>query len=225
MPITDILNRNADLYPNDIALVEINPKYENQSKMTWREYSLIEASPNESYRTEISWSEFNKRANRFANLLLARGIKKGDKVAILLMNCLEWLPIYFGVLKAGAMAVPLNYRYTADEIEYCLKLADCDVLIFGPEFIGRIEEICDCIPRVHTKLYVGDDCPTFAENYNSLVTYCSSNTPAISMTDDDFGSNLLFFGDYRLSQGNSSCSQKSYACSQDRTKPSSANKR
>ncbi len=185
MPITDILNKNAELYPNDVALVEINPNYENQSKLTWREYSLIEANPNESYRTEITWSEFDKRANRFANLLLARGIKKGDKVAILLMNCLEWLPIYFGVLKAGAMAVPLNYRYTADEIEYCLKLADCDVLVFGPEFIGRVEEICDCIPRVHTKLYVGDDCPTFAESYNNLVTYCSSKTPVISMTDDD----------------------------------------
>ena len=185
MPITDILNKNAELYPNDVALVEINPNYENQSKLTWREYSLIEANPNESYRTEITWSEFDNRANRFANLLLARGIKKGDKVAILLMNCLEWLPIYFGVLKAGAMAVPLNYRYTADEIEYCLKLADCDVLVFGPEFIGRVEEICDCIPRVHTKLYVGDDCPTFAESYNNLVTYCSSKTPMISMTDDD----------------------------------------
>ena len=185
MPITDILNKNAELYPNDVALVEINPNYENQSKLTWREYSLIEANPNESYRTEITWSEFDKRANRFANLLLARGIKKGDKVAILLMNCLEWLPVYFGVLKAGAMAVPLNYRYTADEIEYCLKLADCDVLVFGPEFIGRVEEICDCIPRVHTKLYVGDDCPTFAESYNNLVTYCSSKTPMISMTDDD----------------------------------------
>ena len=40
------------------------------------------------------------------------GVKKGDKVAILLMNCLEWLPIYFGILKSGAMAVPLNFRYS-----------------------------------------------------------------------------------------------------------------
>lgn len=185
MPITEILNKNADFYPNDVALVEINPKYENQTKMTWREYSLIEASPNESYRTEITWSEFNKKANRFANLLLTRGIKKGDKVAILLMNCLEWLPVYFGILKSGAMAVPLNYRYTADEIKYCLELADCDMIVFGPEFTGRVEEICDRIPRVKTWLYVGDDCPTFAESYTKLVTYCSSKNPCISLTDED----------------------------------------
>ena len=44
----------------------------------------------------------------FANLLFTRGIKKGDKVAILMMNCLEWLPIYFGILKTGALVVPMN---------------------------------------------------------------------------------------------------------------------
>ncbi len=185
MPITDILKKNADFYPNDTALVEINPKLENQTRMTWREYSLIEASPNEAYRSEITWSEFNKKANRFANLLLTRGIKKGDKVAILLMNCLEWLPIYFGILKTGALAVPLNYRYTSDEIKYCLNLADADAILFGPEFTGRVEELCDTIPRVKAWFYVGEDCPTFAESYDRLVTYCSSKAPDIKLTDDD----------------------------------------
>ena len=66
------------------------------------------------YRREITWNVFNEKANRFANLLVERGIKKGEKVGILLMNCLEWLPIYFGILKAGALAVPLNFRYSAD---------------------------------------------------------------------------------------------------------------
>ena len=148
MPITEILNKNADFYPNDISLVEINPKMENQARLTWREYSLIESNPNMAYRRELTWSEFNKKSNRFANLLLTRGIKKGDKVAILLMNCLEWLPIYFGILKTGALAVPLNYRYESEEIKYCLKLADVDAIVFGPEFIGRVEEICHKIPKV-----------------------------------------------------------------------------
>lgn len=186
MPITDILKKNADFYPNDIALTEINPKLENQTKMTWREYSLIQTNPREAYRKEITWSEFNKKANRFANLLLSRGIKKGDKVAILLMNCIEWLPIYFGVLKSGAMAVPLNYRYTADEIKYCLELADADALVFGAEFTGRVEQICSRVKRVRLWLYNGEDCPTFAESYDKLVTYCSTKNPDISLTDDDF---------------------------------------
>ncbi len=185
MPITDILNKNADFYPSDVSLVEINPKMEEQTRMTWREYSLIVTNPNEVYRKEITWSEFNKKANRFANLLLSRGIKKGDKVAILMMNCIEWLPIYFGILKAGAMAVPLNYRYTADEIKYCLELADADAIVFGPEFTGRIEQIYSRVRRINLWLYAGEECPTFAESYDRLVTYCSTKTPDVKLTDDD----------------------------------------
>ena len=185
MPITDILNKNADFYPGDVALVEINPHNENRSRMTWREYALIEANPNEAYRREITWSDFNKEANRFANLLLTRGVKKGDKVALLLMNCIEWLPIYFGVLKAGAMVVPLNYRYTAEEIRYCLDLADADFIVFGPEFTGRIEQICAHIHRVKAWLYVGGDCPSFAESCQKLASYCSERSPQIKLTDDD----------------------------------------
>lgn len=187
MPITEILAKNARLYRDEVALVEINPSLPDEKKLTWREYSLIEASKNDPFRTEITWCEFDKKANRFANLLLSRGIKKGDKVAILLMNCLEWLPIYFGILKTGALAVPMNFRYTAEEIRYCTDLADVDVLVFGPEFIGRVEEVCDRMPRVRYMFYVGDDCPTFAESYNKLVTYASSHAPEIKLSDEDDG--------------------------------------
>lgn len=186
MPITEILVENAKKYRDEIALVEINPSLPDEKHVTWKEYSLIESSTKDPFRTEITWGEFDKKANKFANLLLSRGIKQGDKVAILLMNCLEWLPIYFGILKTGALAVPMNYRYTANEIRYCSDLADVDVLVFGPEFIGRVEEICERMPKVKYKLYVGDDCPTFAESYNRLVTYTSSHAPEIKLNDDDF---------------------------------------
>ena len=183
--ICDILERNAQEWPRDVALVEINPQELENRRTTWREYSLIESSPIEAFRSEMTWGDFNLKANRFANFLLSRGFKKGDKVAILLMNCLEWLPIYFGILKAGCLAVPLNFRYTADEIKYCLELADADALVFGPEFIGRVEQIIDLVPRLKIRLYVGDDCPSFAESYRNLVSYASSRTPTISLTPED----------------------------------------
>lgn len=185
MVITDLLERNAAEFGNDVALVEINPTQEGMQRMTWKEYSLIEGSTNDAFRSEITWKEFNKAANRFANLLLSRGIGKGDKVAILLMNSLEWLPIYFGILKTGALAVPLNYRYTADEIKYCTDLSESDVLIFGPEFTGRVEAICNRLKGVKYTFYVGGDCPTFAESYDRLVTYCSTKNPGIKLTEDD----------------------------------------
>ena len=185
MPITDILEQNAKLYGNDVALVEINPQELEKRHTTWREYSLIEPSPTDTFRSEITWQEFNDKANRFANFLMTRHIRKGKKVALLLMNCLEWLPIYFGILKTGALAVPLNFRYTADEIKYCLELADVDMLVFGPSFIGRVESICDRIPRVKSYIYVGEDCPSFAEPYANLVSYCSHKTPTVQISDED----------------------------------------
>lgn len=185
MPITDILEHNATLFKNDVSLVELNPGDDDKPRMTWREYSLIESTSRARFRKEITWGEFNVQANRFANLLLSRGVKKGDKIAILLMNCIEWLPIYFGILKTGAIAVPLNFRYTADEIKYCCKLAEVDGIVFGPEFIGRMEEICDRMPKVKLMLYAGEDCPSFAESYDELIEYCSSRTPQIDIKDSD----------------------------------------
>ena len=187
MIITDFLTRNAKDFGNDVALVEINPQAQTNQRITWKEFSLIESDPNSgSVRTEMTWEEFERRSNLFANLLLSRGVKKGDKIAILLMNCLEWLPIYFGILKTGALAVPLNYRYTSEEIRYCLNLSDASLLVFGPEFIGRVEEICDRMPKVKYTFYVGADCPRFAESYDKLVTYCSSQNPNVTLTENDY---------------------------------------
>ncbi|MEL4105743.1 AMP-binding protein [Oscillospiraceae bacterium WX1] len=187
MPITEILERNCKLYGGDVCLVEINPEQKNRRHVTWKEYDLIEPSYAPYYRREITWNIFNEKANRFANFLLGCGITKGNKVAILMMNGLEWLPIYFGILKTGALAVPLNFRYTSAEIKYCLDLAEADALIFGPEFIGRVEEIAEDIVKNRLLLYAGEGaCPSFAECYAALTADCSSASPDIKLTDDDF---------------------------------------
>ena len=185
MPITELLEKNCREKGNEICLVEINPEVKEVRRVTWKEFELMEPNPTTHYRREITWNVFNEKANRFANLLINRGVVKGDKVGILLMNCLEWLPIYFGILKAGALAVPLNFRYTPDEIEYCVNLAEVDVLVFGPEFIGRVEEIADSISKNRLLFFVGDGCPSFAEDYTSLTANCSSQTPDVVITDED----------------------------------------
>ena len=80
MPITELLTRNATYFKDDIALVEINPEVKSIPHITWREYSLIESKRGGAFRKQLTWGEFEVKANRFANLLLTRGIKKGDKV-------------------------------------------------------------------------------------------------------------------------------------------------
>ena len=186
MVITEFLERNARLYRDEVALVEINPSHERDKAKTWREFSLIERSrPDEPYRREITWGQFDKKANRFANLLLSRGLKRGTKVGILLMNCLEWLPIYFGILKAGCLAVPLNFRYSSDEIRYCLDLADVEALVFGPEFIDRLEPVLPDLARVRQWFYVGKRIPEWAESYRELVGYCSLEAPPVHLEPHD----------------------------------------
>ena len=186
MPITEILEKNSKLYGDEVCLVELNPEIQEKHKVTWKEFSLIEPQGTSAYRREITWNVFNEKANRFANLLLSRGIGKGDKVAILMMNCLEWLPIYFGILKTGAIAVPFNFRYDSDEIKYCAELAEVNIMVFGSSFIGRIEPIADELSRSCLLLYAGEGtCPSFAESYTELTVNASSKNPGIVLTDED----------------------------------------
>ena len=188
MPVMDYLERNAYLYGDEVALVELNPAEPDSRRTSWKEFNLIESNRFSPYRREITWSVFDEKANRCANFLIERGIKRGDKVAILMYNCLEWLPIYFGVLKSGAIAVPFNFRYDAAEILYCAELAEVDVILFGPEFIGRIEANAERLSHGRLLIYVGDNCPSFAESYHLLSANCSSHKPDVGViTDDDFG--------------------------------------
>ncbi len=186
MTIVHLLERNAREYAEETALVEINPEQPETRRLTWHEYELVEPTPRvRHYRREITWAVFDEKANRLANMLRQNGIGKGKKVAILLMNCIDWLPIYFGILKTGALAVPLNFRYSSDEIDYCLDLAEADVLIFGTEFFGRVEAVADKISRRCTLIYLGAGCPAFADDFNDLISECSGTFPACALEESD----------------------------------------
>ena len=102
MPITDILEKNCRLYGDDVCLVEINPEMPETKRSTWKEYDLIEPSRAPYYRREITWNVFNEKANRFANLLLERGVQKGDKVGILFDELSGVVPIYFWYSENGS---------------------------------------------------------------------------------------------------------------------------
>ena len=103
MPITDFLVRNANLYGDEICLIERNPESQGRRRVTWREYELIEPNPPAPSRRRPGVSLMTGPTS--LPICYLAGDKKGDQVAILLMNCLEWLPIYFGILKTGAIAV------------------------------------------------------------------------------------------------------------------------
>ena len=186
MVITDFLERNARLWGGDIALVELNPTEDRDAAANWREASLIESAlPDAPYRREMNWRTFDEQANRFANLLLSRGVRRGTKVAILMMNCLEYLPIYFGVLKAGCIVVPMNFRYSSEEIRYCLDLADVEILVFGPEFVSRMDAIQTEIPKLRMQFFVGKNGPEYTEDCIKMMGFCSRTAPPVEFTEED----------------------------------------
>ncbi|MES2976511.1 MAG: AMP-binding protein [Pseudomonadota bacterium] len=97
-------------------------------------------------RRAMTYAEWDQRASRLASGLLARGLSRGDRVAVLAYNCLEWMEIYVALARAGLVAVPVNFRLTAAEIAYIADHAGVTALIAGPEFCATVDSISGGIP-------------------------------------------------------------------------------
>lgn len=164
MLITEILKKNAALYGDEIALVEREPAL-NQ-------------------RREITWRQFDKSANAIAHFLMRHGVRKGDRVIQLMTNSLSWLPVYFGILKTGALAVPLNFRFEAETIELCAQVAEPRLFFFGEEFIERMEEIKPALDRsVRAYVFTGPrhETPSWAIPYDDLFLSASTEAPEVTI--------------------------------------------
>jgi len=168
MLIAEILSRNARMYGDEIALVERDPLNKKRKELTWR--------------------EFDEQASSFANALISRGVKKGDKVIHLMTNCIEWLPAYFGILRTGAWVVPLNFRFSAQDIKLCAGIAGATSMIFGEEFIERINDTRGDLKTIKDYIFVGADDlrPGYAEKYEDILRDSSSVDPEseISIIDE-----------------------------------------
>ncbi len=167
MLITEMLSNNALLYGDETSLVELEP-----SKNT---------------RKEISWNRFDELSNRICDALRQAGIKKGDKVAHLMKNCLEWLPIYFGILRTGAMVAPLNFRFDPETVRRCLETAEARAFFFGPEFIEHARKVESTSKDVETFIFLGPDelKPDFAISYDDFVASGNNLTADISIESSD----------------------------------------
>lgn len=175
MIITEILARNARMYKDETA--------------------LIERTPSLNTRETLTWEDFYRASNQLANALDKNGIQKGDKIVQLMTNCLEWLPIYFGILSTGAWVVPLNFRFESDKILICTKTAEAKVFIFGEEFIDRIETVRNELePFVQYWIYTGpaSSCPGWAIRYDTFVGSESGETPPKVKLDVEDDAALYF---------------------------------
>lgn len=121
--------------------------------------------------------QFNERVNKTANALCGRGVKKGDRVAVLMSNCSEFLEIFFACAKTGALMVPLNFRLAVPELVYIIKDCGPSLLIYSDEFTAKVGEIKRAGIGVKKYLRQGAKLPGDAA-LSDYVDQCSADEPS-----------------------------------------------
>jgi acyl-CoA synthetase (AMP-forming)/AMP-acid ligase II len=163
--INEMLENNARKYPDDIALIELRPS--------------------KNYRQTLTWKEFNDEANRIANNLIEKGIRKDDKVIHWMRNSIPWLVAYFGIIKTGAWAVPLNFRFNASDFKYCAEIAEAKAMIFEDEFTAVVQEVKPHLTTIKDYIYFGPQLPPGMENYSDVIKYSKPKPVNLKLTGED----------------------------------------
>jgi fatty-acyl-CoA synthase len=134
--------------------------------------------------TPISYEEMNRRINRIAHYLQKTGCRKGDRITCLLLNCPQFLEIYFAAAKLGLVFVPLNTRMVPSELEYQINDSASRVIVFHDMFTESVESM-------RTNITVEEDkfiflrsgisgfthCPEWAVDYDEAIIHCSTEEP------------------------------------------------
>ena len=167
MNVSDMLKRNGRVFPQEIA--------------------LIERDPDKNLRRHITWRQFDGRVDRIANSLIKRGVGKGDRVLQWMMNSINWLEAYLGILRAGALAVPLNHRFTVPDVKYCMDVVEPKAIIFDEQFADQIEAVVKQFNSVKSGncIVVGEGVPSAMERFEDLIAQSSSGPVEIEINDED----------------------------------------
>ncbi|MBW1785049.1 MAG: long-chain-fatty-acid--CoA ligase [Deltaproteobacteria bacterium] len=159
MHIGDFFAKSARLFPNNEVLVH--------------------------KETRMSAKELLDRVYKVSNALLDLGLKKGDRVAVLLNNCQQCVECFFGIYCAGLVLVPMNARNSTGEHRYILQNSEAGAILAGGEFI---EEIASILPETetvrHTICVTGERRQNMLD-YESLLDQATSDKPQVQIFEDD----------------------------------------
>ena len=108
---------------------------------------------------ELSFREYNEKGCRLANAWLDMGLKKGDRISVLLYNVMEFMDIYLAAAKAGMVVVPINFRWVGSEIEYVVNDSGSKAFICSEEFVKGVDSAKDSFEQVASGrfIFVGDE--------------------------------------------------------------------
>lgn len=135
----------------------------------------------------ITYADMNIRVNKLANGLLASGLRKGDKLGILLMNCYQFLELIMACAKAGIIMVPINWRFQSDEIQYIVQHSDTTAMILGEEFIPIMDQTAPKLTQIARNKYlvVGQNQFDGGGRYEDLLAQGNEDEPDVVVTPDD----------------------------------------
>jgi fatty-acyl-CoA synthase len=131
-----------------------------------------------------SYAELDERTNRLANALVERDVRRGDNVAVLMLNRLEFVEAFFGCHKAGATPVPVNFRLVQDEVDYILGNSGAVGVLADEDLGDRAAAAAGSVDGVRFHLAVGA-APQGAERYEDAMAAASPHAPAVELDDDD----------------------------------------
>ncbi len=163
-------------------LIEVVDKF---ARMTPEKAAFVEVRPLSGLQHEISWGAFHERTNRLANQLLDEGIQRHERIFLLGRNSIRWLEAYFAILKSGAWAVPLNFRFTDDDIRYCGKVAEPSAFIFDEEYAERVSGLRKALPTLRRYIVIGPDRSDDFTSMEDLIIVASPRAVPVSLEDED----------------------------------------
>jgi len=163
----------------------------NAGKFPKREF-LIESTPSKKIRRSITWEDFNNQTNAVANHMIRTcGLKKGEIVLQYMINSIEWYVIYMGILKAGGVVSPLNFRFAAGDVKYAADVANCRVFAVDETLVQRIESITGEMNYVKDYIFLGQKTPPGMTSFWDIVGLGDSSDVLIEAADEDMAE-LMF---------------------------------
>lgn len=158
MIIPAYVEKNAKLYPDRMAIV-----FEGR---------------------RCSFKELEVRVYRLANVFMGLGVRKGDRVAVLLENCFEYPEIILAIGKIGAVAAPLNYRLIGSELAFLINHAEASILIISKNFVDRIASFIPGLGTVKNYICIGGK-PEGMSDYDELVSASLERAPVVEVGMED----------------------------------------
>ena len=137
-------------------------------------------------RRALTFAQWHERASRLANGLLALGLVKGDRVALLAYNCVEWMEIYVALARVGLVAVPINFRLTAPEICYIASHCEARAFIAQEELLDRVDAIrADLKIAPQAYVCIGAGAAVGWQDYEALIEAAGTDEPPTVVQPED----------------------------------------